>query len=152
MTLPEYLGTPQAREDVRSLVERWSVHHGTTQGHVGTSGQILHASQAGVWTRIELATGQEWRPMAYFRPEGGRFVVTDLGEGVRELRLRTGMNPRLAMHEASLIAPADVQKYPHLGWFSVVGSVELLAVSEANLPDALCRVMLASINVAGVRV
>lgn len=138
MTLHEYLQSEQAREDVRALLARWTAHHGTTQSHIGASGQILHASLADAWTRAELATGKDWRPMAYYRPDGDRYVVTDLGEGVRALRLRTGQ-------------PIEGWQ----SWFdgivdSTAGVIRKQDVRADQLPDAICRVMLASLRVAEV--
>jgi hypothetical protein len=63
-------------------------------------------------------------------------VVTDLGEGVRALRLWTG----------EVMAGWE-------NWFdgvmeSVAGVIRIRFVTAADLPDAICRVMLASLRVA----
>lgn len=150
MTLHEYLQSEQAREDVRALLARWTAHHGTTQSHIGASGQILHASLADAWTRAELATGKDWRPMAYYRPDGDRFVVTDLGEGVRALRLRTGCSQHLAMERSDPMREALRTSGIGNVWSTERGIMELDNITATDLPDAICRVMLASLRVSEV--
>ena len=150
MTIAEYLASEQAREDVKALLQsvRWdsagdaiSVNPWPQQIAPRTK---LHTDfTIGPWIRCSIwsqdeADNYELECAAYYRPDGDRFVVTDLGEGVRALRLRTGQ--------------------PIEGWQSwcdgivdsTAGVIRKQDVKADQLPDAICRVMLASLRVAGV--
>lgn len=76
---------------------------------------------------------------------GGRFIVSDLGEAVRALRLRTGrMNlPRGATWEAAAACGAMLDD----GVLTMPGHV-----TAADLPRAIVRVMLAAHRVAALEV
>ena len=158
MTLAEYLETPQAREHVRALLAdspARDVKLGTGRiwhkpaGHAVIKVQgfdfdtMLTLNKRDAWNQVRLSQRDDEmlgamtpRVSAYYRPEGDRYVVTDLGEGVRALRLRTGQ-------------PIEGWQ----SWFdgivdSTAGVIRKQDVRADQLPDAICRVMLASLRVA----
>lgn len=160
MTLAEYLASEQAREDVRALLADFPAREiklGTGRlwqkpaGHASIKAQgfefdtMLTLNKREAWTQIrlsqrddEMAGAMVPRVSAYYRPDGDRYVVTDMGEGVRALRLRTGQ-------------PLDGWQ----NWFdgivdSTAGVIRKQDVRADQLSDAICRVMLASLRVAGV--
>lgn len=154
MTLLEHLGTPQAREDVRRLLA--TVEHRHIDIVVADMPGSMSLYRAGVWTRCVVMAQTFMRPAdpqdggCCFRPEGDRFIVSDLGEGFKAACLRgfDWLNPE---HMAKLMAlaatfPDGMQRDAPLG------TLERRDVSAAGLPGAICRVMLASLNVAGVQV
>ena len=140
MTLTEYLGSAQAIEDVRMLLRQWKSHDGTSTSHIGPTGQIMHASLAEAWTRIELATsGKDWRlPVAYYRyiEASGTFVVSDCGEAVSGIMRRTGKDWADA---CALIS----------GLTGVVAQ-QRASISAADLPAALVSVLSAVAKCAEV--
>ena len=142
MTLAEYLASEQAREDVRLVVAK---PHDVLR-YSGNGGPWLERTTLKAWTRLGIE-GADQYITAYYRPDGDRYVVTDMGEGVRALRLRTGwIHGRAnghAMQERETLASGGV------GWVAgMSGDIELDGVKEDQLPDAVCRVMLASLRVA----
>ena len=142
MTLAEYLASEQVREDVRLVVAK---PHDVLR-YSGNGGPWLERTTLKAWTRLGIE-GADQYITAYYRPDGDRYVVTDLGEGVRALRLRTGwIHGRAnghAMQERETLASGGV------GWVAgMSGDIELDGVKEDQLPDAICRVMLASLRVA----
>ena len=144
MTLAEYLASEQAREDVRLVVAK---PHDVLR-YSGNGGPWLERTTLKAWTRLGIE-GADQYITAYYRPDGDRYVVTDLGEGVRALRLRTGwIHGRAnghAMQERETLASGGV------GWVAgMSGDIELDGVKEDQLPDALCRVMRASLRVANI--
>lgn len=144
MTLAEYLASEAAREDVRRLLSepRPCVKPGDPVGwrHYGVQAMPYPAPPS-VWCGISADWGgsmlpvPEWQAITvYYRPDGERYTVTDLGGGVKAKRLRTG----------DLTQPAFE---PRICW----QCGDLLGVDKINapdLPDAICRVMLASLKVA----
>ena len=145
MTLADYLASEAAREDVRRLLSepRPRVVHGDPVGwrHYGVQAEPYPAPPS-VWCGISVDWGgslplAEWKYLTvYYRPDGERYIVTDLGEGVKAKRLRTGQH--LAGWE---------------NWFngeveSTAGVITLRFVDAGDLADAICRVMLASLRVA----
>ena len=144
MTLAEYLASEQAREDVRLVVAK---PHDVLR-YSGNGGPWLERTTLKAWTRLGIE-GADQYITAYYRPDGDRYVVTDMGEGVRALRLRTGwIHGRAnghAMQERETLASGGV------GWVAgMSGDIELDGVKEDQLPDALCRVMRASLRVANI--
>ena len=144
MPLAEYLASEQAREDVRLVVAK---PHDVLR-YSGNCGPWLERTTLKAWTRLGIE-GADQYITAYYRPDGDRYVVTDLGEGVRALRLRTGwIHGRAnghAMQERETLASGGV------GWVAgMSGDIELDGVKEDQLPDALCRVMRASLRVANI--
>ena len=142
--LAEYLTTAQAREDVRHML---SCGVPSAQWFSATKTRISEF-KLGAWIRI-LITAERHSISAYYRPDGDRFVVTDLGEGFRAACLR-GFDrcEREHMQQLAELAqtfPSDFDEEAPLGW------LELRKVEAKDLPDALCRVMLASIKVSEVQ-
>lgn len=162
MTLADYLATEQAREDIKALIQsaRWDStgtaisvnpwpHEIVPRTKLHTDFTVGPWIRCSIWSQDE-ADNYELEVIAYYRPDGDRFVVTDLGEGVRALRLRTGwIHGRAnghAMQERETLCRGG------LGWLAgMSGDIELDGVKEEQLPDAICRVMLASLRVAGVQ-
>lgn len=146
MPLAEYLASEQAREDVRQLFDGDK----PSLPVMSMEDLCLVRDEVGAWRSVMIWDDNQNKELtAYYRPDGDRYVVTDLGEGVRALRLRTGwIHGRAnghAMQERETLASGGV------GWVAgMSGDIELDGVKEDQLPDALCRVMLASLRVAGV--
>lgn len=166
MTLHEYLMSEQAREDVRALI-------------VPACGTLRKTREIGLlrfrwscddfkaWMRVGLrlrSSGLLETLRVYYRPDGDRFVVTDLGEGVRALRLRTGARYIDILQKCRRTQRAE-HFYGAFGqiydatigagnWERGSGIGALFDASteadHTNLPDAICRVMLASLRVAEV--
>lgn len=147
MTLADYLATEQARKnlliaDVKTL-PRASELHGQCFSVV-----IEHTE---AWWRCRVMVGSE-SVTAYYRPDGDRFVVTDLGEGVRARALRTG-EVGGPMHSDSPCQIAEAASCMPRGtgnrtW--VDGALYAEGIEAKDLPDAICSAMLASLKVAGV--
>ena len=175
MTLANYLETPQAREDVGRLLADSPARDVTLAGGRiwrKPDGQAFHSvSGLKVDTLLTLKPQEAWQLVrisqrdarlamvpkitAYYRPDGDRFVVTDLGEGVRALRLKgcalLDIKPKvdevlMQMYQAGLLHPNYGPAALIQGEIGTIGNV-----TAADLPDALCRVMLASLKVSEVQ-
>ena len=160
--LTDYLATEQAREDVRELLN--GDKRAVCINEIDDSGWVK--DEAWAWTSLWLWDDAQRREVvAYYRPDGDRFVVTDLGEGVRALRLRTGAQYLNLLQMCRRSKDAE-HFYGKLGkiydatlgagnWERGSALGTLLDVTTearaADLPDALCRVMLASLKVSEVQ-
>ena len=135
ISLADYLLSHQARVHAKELLARWV--DGITRCSISADMVIWHASLEVAWTRIELVSDPNWRPKAYFHADGtDGYIVTDLGEGVRALRLQTGR-------------PLDGARNWENGFVdSTAGVIRLSASERADLPEAICRVLLFSYQVA----
>jgi len=161
MEIEAYLQSDQAVADVAAmLAEPWDL-----------SSDFVPARR-GAWTRISLRDGVPvyFRPAAYdlpvnreplpesLRPNPAtpptyitvpalqRFIVTDLGEAVRALRLRTGYTGL-----ADDLPYDEVPGAPMLcdgRLIGVAGPREDDRISTADLPRAICAVLLAAHRVA----
>lgn len=146
MTLTEYLQSKQAREDVRALL---ADHKECPPGQMtramhGSGPHSWVACSVQQWTAVQLEmNGGAVR--VYYRPDGDH-IVTDLGEGVRALRLRTGFLHSVAV-EAARVSRIGLEG-PGEWRMGGDADIEIYGVTSANLPDAICRVMLASMRVA----
>jgi hypothetical protein len=133
MPLAEYLASEQAREDVRKTIDKWPLHPLGNEWRwtIESEGQWVRLS---VWSMWADGYPKGAEASAYYRPDGERHTVTDMGEGIKARRLRTG----------DLTQPAYE---PRICWQhgDVLGADKITA---ADLPDAICRVMLASLRVA----
>ena len=127
--LDRYLETEQAREDVRVAVHAMATSK-TSTFCGGLEDHWIESTHLEAWLRVAYFRfgGKDFLVSAYYRPDGDRYVVTDLGEGVRALRLRTGS-----------LSPKTKSGY----WNLITQHT-----NAADLPDAICRVMLASLRVA----
>lgn len=134
--LESYLASDGAAEDAAAAIA-WPAPHPSEYR------AWWRIETDGAWTRVHvgmLALCVE--ATAYFRPEGDRYIVSDLGEGVRALRLRTGdiwsavldCGPRVSDTDGVLYAVGEE------GW--------MWRVAAADLPSAICRVLLASHRVS----
>ena len=147
MTLADYIGSEQAREDVRELLAS-----DKPQLPVLSMEDLCWVlDEVGAWRRVLIWDDAQNKELtANYRPDGDRFVVTDLGEGVRALRLRTGCSQYLAMERSDPMREDLRTSSTGNIWTTERGIMELDNVTAADLPDAICHVMLASLNVAGV--
>jgi hypothetical protein len=162
MSIPTYLESSQAREDVRALLDdapKLTRANGRPKP-AGEAGRIIGDSallglrRDGAWTRIRLSrkwsNGLGWDILAtaYHRPYDNLFAVSDLGEGWRAHRLRTGRIDWTAAINAG--CDYDVHIVDSGGELSTAGDCESMATTAADLPDAICRVLLASWKVANL--
>lgn len=139
--LAEYLASEQAREDVRLVVAK---PHDVLR-YSGNGGPWLERTTLKAWTRLGI-DGADQYITAYYRPDGDRYVVTDLGDGVRALRLRTGVLHSRAAAEAAKARQGICRDQE---WtMGGTADLELEGFKPEQLPDAICRVMLASLRVA----
>ena len=145
MTLANYLETPQARADVRALLERRRLTPNFTDIHAKNPHRFMGITKTRAWHVVTMSVEGE-TCQALYRPEGDRYVVTDLGEGVRALRLRTGI-----LHSRAAVEAAKARQgiCRNQEWtMGGTADLELDGVKPEHLPDAICRVMLASLRVA----
>ena len=161
--LDKYLQTEQAREDVRVAVHAMATSK-TSTFCGGLEDHWIESTHLEAWLRVAYFRfgGKDFLVSAYYRPDGDRYVVTDLGEGVRALRIRTGAKyidilqkcRRTTRHNHFYGAFGQIYDAT-IGagnWERGSGIGALFDASteadKANLPDAICRVMLASLRVA----
>ena len=137
MPLAEYLASEQAREDVRVAVNAMATSK-TSTFCGGLEDHWIESTHLEAWLRVAYFRfgGKDFLVSAYYRPDGDRSVVTDLGEGVRALRLRTGQP--LAGWQSWFDGIVD----------STAGVIRKQDVRADQLPDAICRVMAESLRVA----
>ena len=160
--IESYLQSEQAREDMRALLADLSGRKRKDGGlkpedkaSLTIDGDaFLAVDMLDAWNRVHLASRRNdnlgWRTVAkvYYRPEGGGFMVTDLGEGRRALRLRTTAD---LLATKTLIQQLAIQ-LPFDGPWLCLGD-EIADISEPTaerLPESLCRVLLASYRVANL--
>lgn len=126
MTLADYLASEAAREHAALMLQDPQARDFLV-GRTWFAWLVPRPSD--VWRALQLDTVR-----VYYRPDGERYTVTDLGEGVKARRLQTG----------DLTQPAFE---PRMCWQygDLLGADKITA---ADLPDAICRVMLASLRVA----
>jgi hypothetical protein len=98
------------------------------------------------WTYVALHWPGPRSWGCYYRPDGDRFIVTDLGEGVRVMRLRTGY-----------VGLIDDLPYEEVPGAPMICDGRLIGVTvprdenripAADLPRTIARVLLASRRVA----
>lgn len=178
MTMPEYLQSEQAREDVRAMMAEAPLR--SLNGRPKTEGSasriplpktLFSYQRLPRWNRLKVSRKDAYELMgfedlvsAYYRPDGDRYIVTDLGEGVRALRMRTGVGfvdllqkcrrSKEANHFYGLFGQIHDATIGAGNWERGLAIGALLDVGtyadESNLPDAICRVMLASLRAAEV--
>lgn len=144
--LAEYLASEQAREDVRD----GALELGRCRNlRRGIDFAWMRFDIVGMWRKVSIEQGQDADALvvtAYYRPDGDRYVVTDMGEGVRALRLRTGVLHSRAAAEAAKARQGICRDQE---WtMGGTADLELEGFKPEQLPDAICRVMLASLRVA----
>jgi hypothetical protein len=113
------------------------------------------------WKQVQLFSANERRLVAYYRPDGDRFIVSDLGEGVKALRLRTGflfddivrrfVSDKTEHFQGAFGMLMDATLLAgnwERGWVGEVAYHEPIVGEQ--LPDAICRVLLASLKVANL--
>ena len=143
MPLAEYLASEQAREDVRVAVNAMATSK-TSTFCGGLEDHWIESTHLEAWLRVAYFAfgGKDFLVSAYYRLDGDRYVVTDLGEGVRALRLRTGRDTPTIYH----LPPGTLGQGVGFGGDGCVSAA--YSIPSADLPDAICRVMLASLRVA----
>lgn len=165
MKIEEYLQSPQAVEDL---------------GHWERPGNPWLVMPRGAW---QCATFEHLADLAvYYRPApldlprnlprevpaaGSvtiqappepplRYLVTDLGEAVRALKIRTGIMEGARVNDAvSGAATGVLGKHTdgaRVVWTWNGGDLYLPTVAAADLPRAICDVLLAAYRVAGLEV
>ena len=158
-TLADYLATEQAREDARRLLV--APYPRRIDAIVNDMPAVMSLYPADAWTRVSMTAQTFMRPGdpqdagCYFRSDGDRYIVTDLGEGVRALRLRTGERAYgpatgVAILEKLTLCNMEDSRGNVGALGGLARELELVDVTASDLPDAICRVMLASLRVAGV--
>ena len=148
MPLAEYLATEQARDRLKTADVLTMPSASEWHGH----GQRVVIEQCKAWWRVSVTVADE-TVSAYYRPDGDRYIVTDLGEGWRALRLRGidwHTNDEI-INKVDAVALPLMSPEPGYETSAPWGTLELRYVAAADLPDAICRVMLASLRVAGVQ-
>ncbi len=139
--IEKYLQNKESREDVRRLLDSVS---GAYNELVTTSGLCLATEDDGAWYRVDIIGEQASIYSAYYRPDGAdRFLVSDLGEGVRAYRLRTGDSAPTFYHVRGNLGPG-------IGFAEGGTLSHVLAPTAEELPDAICRTLLASYRVANL--
>ena len=164
-----YLASPQAVIDVAAQLkrheadadrpeERWTIANGVIgdrrnpwmmafcMGEERRPARTLPGEPVVVYPTRQAVT-------VYFRTKDDRYIVTDMGEAVRMLRLRTGCRPHVAQDEAK----AQVLSLRAHGqdWEMALccGAIEIPhGVPAADLPRAICAVMLAAYRVGRLEV
>jgi hypothetical protein len=137
--IAEYLTSPQAREDVRALLAS-GARPGRVQNRIGPTAW-LEIELVGVWTQVTYVFHDEVEVNIYYRLDGDRFIVSDLGEGAKAQRLRTGILFCLDVRNwvDGIVRCSEGMIFPFRG-----------PTKPDDLPDAICRVMLASWRVANL--
>lgn len=161
MNFEEYMKSEQARTDVRALLAK--------NPDPGGSQARWHATKEPLLLSWLEGPNQAWRDVAvfgpdtsflsarcYYRPDGDRFIVSDLGEGVKAHALRFGTCDTLAKKYDSTPIASAVGCWEQ-GVMLVDGAIwpkENLpfrqGIKPEQLPDAICRVLLASYRVANL--
>lgn len=142
-----YLQSEQAMMDVGTVI----AEPRTISRNIDGRCYVLMEEE--IWRRLELCVriteSDKWEVMrAYFRPDGDRYIVTDLGEGLRTYALRTGdieyrgfsRQPISGIHDRDGRLYACRTRNDSL----------CLGMEAAELPGAICRVLLAAYRVANV--
>lgn len=139
----EYLASEQAREDVKALLDGDK----PSLPVMSMEDLCLVRDEVGAWRSVMIWDDNQNKELtAYYRPDGDRYVVTDLGDGVRALRLRTGVLHSRAAAEAAKARQGICRDQE---WtMGGTADLELEGFKPEQLPDAICRVMLASLRVA----
>lgn len=154
MSAVEYLESAEAVADLAEHLARADHEQRHPEdGWYGRGGGWRYRRNEGAWTAVRFGGG----PTVYYRPSspGGyipdflpavRYNVSDLGEAVHVWRLRSGMVSPDIGSGAALIAAA----LPEGVSFS--DGVLYDRVPAADLPRAICAVMLAVGRVAALEV
>ncbi|TXH42093.1 MAG: hypothetical protein E6Q97_36400 [Desulfurellales bacterium] len=137
MNFEEYLKSEQARSTIARLI---AIDGALLVSNVIERGvyRTMTRTRYGAWQGIRL--GEHY---AYYRPDGDRFIVSDLGEGLKARRLRSGDYETMPL---DFVQRCDEER--NYGWS--IGVIGLDKVKPAALPDAICRVLLASYRVANL--
>lgn len=112
-------------------------------------GSTWGVTRDGAWARVTLTCiGMRDIFSAYYRPQGERFIVTDAGDGLRTRCLQTGTPEIVGLPRRILGTMADAGGRMFACAESHGNDGRLLTVSGADLASSICRVMLASYQVA----
>ena len=104
-------------------------------GGLGAWADIVHVPAHGRYDFIDRALVRQ----VYYRPQGERFIVTDLGEAVHALRLRTG-----ALCIPEECGPLVDTLEAEFQRVMITNTMLAVGVAVADLPRAICGVMLAA--------
>lgn len=143
MTTIAYLNSPQARITVAKLIEVYPDQ--TIMNTLADFRGQWGMAKTGIWRMVHLTDTRD--PMAqiltpplariYYRPDGDHFIVSDLGDGTKAWRLRTGQ-----------MAPAGTLQ-THAPMLRGDGILERTSTS-ADLPNAICSILLATLRIANL--
>lgn len=155
MTIEEYLQSEEAAADVAALLAQPRDAIRAAERRAADAWWCVVGveidDRPSPWNRVDLAPGQT----VYYRAEGDRFVVSDLGDAVRVYRLRTGWadpyigDPMLRRLRACVPDEWDVEVGPD-GQVYAISDKAPRGVLAADLPRAIVRVMLAAVRVAAL--
>lgn len=141
MNLDQYLQSDLAQQDVQGLL---AIPAEQTEGPTEA---VYFAdwtrSKEGAWVYVNM----DGLVGVYYRPDGDRFIVTDLGEAVRAFRLRTGCSAQL---DGELIERLQANTDPRDWLLWPDGVVGRVLATAADLPRAIVRVLLAAHRVASL--
>lgn len=150
MNFEEYLKSEQARSTIAKLIEVYpdqTIMNTMAEFHVQ-----WELADAGAWRRVAVygSRGALEPPLAtvYYRPEGDRFVVSDLGDVIRAFELRTGLL-RYSQGTVEALRVAGGY-YCGPGYRIETSTVPVFMLKADQLPNAICRVLLASYRVANL--
>jgi len=104
-------------------------------------GGCWHRLTDGEWYSVALYLDSGDRATAYYRREGRHHVVSDCCEGMKSFLIQTGRRFFTKKDAAAVTCS--------LTTIGSAGDVQTVCgVDSANLPDAICRVLLASYKVS----
>jgi hypothetical protein len=137
MNITDYLKSEQARAAVAEMLAmpRWQLPFEIEEN--GPWKRITHDAGVRCYFRPEVANDQACNLLKH----KNRFIVTDLGEALLALRLRTGI------FHIDAIAKVRISLTNENGVFK--NGADVMSIVDAEiLPDAICSVMLASYEVS----
>ena len=151
-----------------SAVERYLLGE---QARANVAAHLMHTAsptskegwvkdERGPWRWLWLScTRDESNPdglNVYFCPEGDRYIVTDLGEGVRPLRMRTGCYLAAEIIADRIPWPEGIEAQIVTSSLRAAlrcdGVLRSFKVAAEDLPKAICATMLASFRVANLEI
>lgn len=161
MNIIDYLQSDQASRDVADELRRWNAGDQESnrrwcftktgfpwikafcmgaERDDGTRIQRIQGEPAVVYPTLE-AVHAYFRPESIFGDPTSRFIITDLGESVRALRMRTGRVGWCA---------ADYDRAHQDNRVHLRRDALMILAGPDDLPSFICRLMLAAYRVASI--
>lgn len=136
-----YLQSKKARVDIAKLRSDFAR---CVKGTASTNACYMEYEQDGAWEALDMRAALCLT--VYVRPCEDRFIVSDLGEGVRALRIRSGR-----------VYPWEVGHRFSFKSLDVHFSGDAIELDEVRcrvdeLPEAITRVLLACYRVANLEI